>query len=190
MAYKTLILLLATLTVVACAETSSKPVEFLDERTGLTVAALKEPLEFVPNAQSAARTFGKRTSFAYLGPVEWDRSGNIEYGLWVHIAPGSTETVADLHAAAAVIMQLDGAPYELKAMDAPQLSTVAYTPVASWGQTAYFSLDVEVLKRMAAAQTLRLQFKVADGTTLEFFPTGNPREALSEFLRERGIAAE
>src|ERR1700675_2240332 len=93
--------LLLLLSLSAC-ETlfTAKPVEFLDEATAMTVGSLKEPIELVPDVQTgaAARLIGKHISFAYLGPVEWDRSGEFEYGLWVHIAPGSGQQMADIRA--------------------------------------------------------------------------------------------
>ncbi|HEY5264089.1 MAG TPA: hypothetical protein VIJ37_03790, partial [Steroidobacteraceae bacterium] len=46
-----------------------KPVQALDERTGVTLASLKQPIELVQTAQNAALAFGKRASFAYLGPI-------------------------------------------------------------------------------------------------------------------------
>jgi hypothetical protein len=77
----------------ACESASSiKPVEYLDDRTAMTVGSLKEPIELVPSLHqgglhmlSNLGNLGKKVSFAYLGPVEWDRSGSIVYGLWVHI---------------------------------------------------------------------------------------------------------
>src|ERR1700760_2823789 len=91
----------AVLLLSACAtETTTKPVEFLDERTAITVGALKEPIELVPNAtvSAASRLLGRHVSFAYLGPIEWDRAGDLEYGLWVHIAPGTAQPLANLDA--------------------------------------------------------------------------------------------
>ena len=59
------------------------PIEFLDERTGVTVATLAAPLELV---QSGRLPRGKRANFVYVGPVEWDRMGDISYALWIHVA--------------------------------------------------------------------------------------------------------
>ena len=42
--------------------------------------ALREPIELVERAENAAFANGKRTSFAYLGPIDWDRSGDLTYG--------------------------------------------------------------------------------------------------------------
>ena len=94
--------ILAIALLCACSTPSSiKPVEYLDDRTAMTVGSLKEPIELVPSLRQGGglrviTNLGKRLSFAYMGPVEWDRSGSIVYGLWVHIAPGTDRPIADI----------------------------------------------------------------------------------------------
>src|SRR3984893_5516242 len=100
---------------------STKPVEVLDERTGVTFGALKEPIELVPGTQNAVLILGKHTSFAYLGPVEWNRSGALSYSLWIHIAPGNDRQAGDIHASAAVTVILDDGPLALSPTTAPAL---------------------------------------------------------------------
>jgi hypothetical protein len=187
-------LLLAVLAGCA-AESATKPVEYLDERTAMTVGSLKEPIEFVPSIrqEGTARILGKlvrRLSFAYLGPVEWDRSGTLAYGLWIHIAPGNDRPISDIHAAAALLLNLDEGPLTLTPIDAPQLGRSPYEPVASWGQTAYFDLNVDMLKHMAASQKLELSVLGSNGTAVIFIPSGDTRATLSEFLRARGITGD
>src|SRR5271167_1237626 len=157
------ILLLAT--VAGCAsESSIKPVEYLDPRTAMTVASLKQPIELVASSGSTGIVFfGKRASFAYLGPVEWDRSGLYAYGLWVHVAPGNDRSMADIRAPQSLTLILDAGPQVLRPIDAPPLGQGAYQPVASWGQTSYFELSVTMLKLMAASQKLQLDVRAADG---------------------------
>jgi len=77
------VILLIGLIAGCTGQSAVKPVEVLDDRSAVTVGALKEPIELVPNSQNTALVSRKRTSFAYLGPVEWDRSGAISYNLWV-----------------------------------------------------------------------------------------------------------
>jgi hypothetical protein len=170
-------------------QASVKPVEFLDERTAMTVGSLKEPIELLPGSQpsTAARLMGKHISFAYLGPVEWDRSGNLRYGLWVHVAPGSGQQIADIHSAASVTLVLDDGPVVLNAIDAPQLGRAAYEPVASWGQTGYFDLDVALLQHMAASQKLSLDVRMADGASVTYFTSADTHAILSDFLKARAI---
>lgn len=177
----------------ACNATfTTKPVEFLDESTAMTVGSLKEPIELVPDVQTsaAARLIGKHISFAYLGPVEWDRSGQIEYGLWVHVAPGSGQEIADIRSTSAVTLVMDDSSLVLTPMDAPQLGHSAYQPVASWGQTAYFELTVATLERMALSQKLSLQVLAANGTPVGYFTTADTHSILNEFIKARGITAD
>jgi hypothetical protein len=168
---------------------STKPVEVLDERSAVTFGALKEPIELVPGAQNAVLILGKRTSFGYLGPVEWNRSGALSYGLWVHVAPGNDRPAGDIHAPAAVTLILDDGPLALSVMEAPALGHPPYRPVASWGQTAYFGLDVEMLRRMAASRKLELEVHGADGSPIVFSPTVDTRVVLSQYLKDRDITA-
>lgn len=175
-----------------CAGQSSiRPAEVLDERTGITVGALQEPIEFVENWQAAAPTNGRRTSFAYLGPVEWDRMGEITYGLWIHVAPGNDGQVGDIHARGAVTLDLDdGAAVVLSSMEAPKVGRGPYQPVVSWGQTAYFNLNAETLKRMAATQKLVLVFRATDDSAIKFLPTHETRGTLTQFAHARGITGD
>jgi hypothetical protein len=169
---------------------STKPVEVLDERTAVTFGALKEPIELVPGAQNAALVMGKRTSFAYLGPVEWNRSGALSYGLWIHIAPGNGRQAGDIHASAAVALVLDDGPLALSLIEAPALGRAPYRPVASWGQTAYFSLTVETLRRMAASRKLELDVRGADGSAITFAPTVDTRTVLTQYMKDRDITPD
>ena len=176
----------------ACTTPSSiKPVEYLDDRTAMTVGSLKEPIELVPTLhQSGLHVFsslGKKISFAYLGPVEWDRSGSIVYGLWVHIAPGNDRPVVDIRSPAALTLILDGGTRVLTPIDAPQLGRGAYQPVASWGQTAYFELTVELLKQMAASEKLQLDVRATNDSVVNFAASSDTRETLSNYLHSRGI---
>ncbi|HEX3602723.1 MAG TPA: hypothetical protein VHU43_01430 [Steroidobacteraceae bacterium] len=177
----------------ACGTPASiKPVEYLDDRTAMTVGSLKEPIELVPSLRQTGglhliTNLGKRVSFAYLGPVEWDRSGSIVYGLWVHIAPGNERPIADIRSNAAITIVLDNGTRVLTPIDAPQLGRGAYQPVASWGQTAYFELTVEMLKQMAASEKLELNVRAADDSIVNFVASGDTRETLSNYIHSRGI---
>jgi hypothetical protein len=175
-------------------QASIKPVEYLDDRTAMTVGSLKEPIELTPSVRQGGlhviTNIAKRLSFAYIGPVEWDRSGSIVYGLWVHIAPGNDRPIADIRSAAALSIVLDGGTRVLTPIDAPQLGRGAYQPVASWGQTAYFELTVEMLKQMAASEKLELNVRAADDSTVNFVAAGDTRTTLTDYLRSRGITGD
>jgi hypothetical protein len=178
----------------ACASQSSiKPVEYLDDRTAMTVGSLKEPIELVPSFRQTGglhvlgSLVGKKISFAYLGPVEWDRSGAIVYGLWIHIAPGNDRPIADIRSPTALTLILDGGTRVLTPIDAPQLGRGAYQAAASWGQTAYFELTVEMLKQMAASEKMELNVRAADDSIVNFVATADTRETLTDYLHSRGI---
>src|SRR3984957_5373284 len=174
--------------IAGCASQSqTKPVEVLDERTGETLGALKEPIELVPNAQHTDLTPGKRISFAYLGPVEWNRMGTITYGLWVHIAPGNAREATDIRAPSTIELVLDDGPVTLSPIEAPKLGRDPYQRVVSWGQTAYFDLTPAALKRMAGSKKLELDVGAADGSTSSFNPSRDTRAALTQYIQSRGI---
>ena len=191
---RSLLLSLLALSLLCGCQTpaSTKPVEFLDERSAMTVGSLKEPIELVPDVRTgmAARLTGKHISFAYLGPVEWDKSGTLEYGLWVHVAPGSGQQLADIRSPGAVTLQLDSGARVLNPIDAPQLGRSAYQPVAAWGETAYFDLNIATLKQMAASQKLELDVKLADGNSALFFTEADTRAVLLDYMKARGITGD
>jgi hypothetical protein len=170
---------------------STKPVEYLDDRTAMTVGALKKPIELLPSTpRVGVFQFGKRPSFAYLGPIEWDRSGSLVYGLWIHIAPGNERPMADIRSPSALTLMLDDGPVVLNTIDAPQLGQGAYQPVASWGQTGYFELTVEMLKRMAASKKLELDVRNVDDSIVIFVPTEDTSTTLTQYMHARGITGD
>jgi hypothetical protein len=188
-------IIVALLQLCACSTQSSiKPVEYLDDRTAMTVGSLKEPIELVPSLRQGGfhviTNLGKRLSFAYLGPVEWDRSGSIVYGLWVHVAPGTDRPIADIRSNAALTIVLDSGTRVLTPIDAPQLGRGAYQPVASWGQTAYFELTVEMLKQMAASEKLELNVRATDDSIVNFVASADTRATLTGYLHSRGITGD
>ena len=65
-----------------------------------------------------------------------------------------------------------------------------YQPAVSWGQTAYFDLDVETLKRMAASRKLELDVRAVDGSILIFAPSLDAHAALTQYLHDRGITGD
>jgi hypothetical protein len=165
-------------------EGSIAPAESLDERTGMTVASLEKPLELVQGRQTAL-TPEAHVSFAYLGPVEWDNMGAISYGLWVHLVPTNDWQFDDIKAPGTVVLALDDGVLPLKLGQPPAATRGPYRPVASWGQTAYFELDLDTLKRLASSRNIQLVFKAA-GTPVRFAAAPDANETLMRFLHARG----
>lgn len=188
MRYRLLIAIAAAGLLAACAGQSARePVERLDERTGLTVASLAEPLDFV---EPGVLKFGKQSTHAYLGPVEWDRMGNLSYGLWLHVAPGADRQVAPVTDAAAVTLTADAGDIVIAAVEAPRVAHEPYKPVFPWGQTAYFSITADVLKLLASSRTLRLRLRGVDGAAVDFEAVSDTHAVLAAFVHSRGLAAE
>ena len=172
-----------------CAGSSrTAPVEALDERTGVTLGLLKEPIELVPSHPEVGLT--KRTTFAYLGPVEWNRSGTLSYGLWMHIAPGSGRALLDIRESAAPTLVLDDGVVALSRMETLNRGRDAYKQAAPWGQVAYFDLDVATLRRMAASRKLELDVGAVDGSTVSFSPWSDTHAVLTRYLQDRGLTGD
>jgi hypothetical protein len=172
----------------ACASTTSHaPFERLDDDTGMTVAGLTAPLEFV---ESGLLSVNKHASFAYLGPVEWDRMGEITYGIWLHIAPGNDRQVADIDGPAAVALVLDDGELVLQPATPPKLGKEAYTPLVPWGRTAYFQATAPMLRRIGASSGLLVRCRGADGAAVDFKPDQNSKPVLTTFLQARGITGD
>jgi hypothetical protein len=163
---------------------SIKPAEALDERTGMTVGSLEKPIELLQDLQGIA-TPERRVSFAYLGPIEWDNMGTVSYGLWIHLAPGNDWHFDDITTRGAVALALDDGSASLTVMDAPTLAHGPYRPVASWGQTGYFDVDLGLLKRMAASDKIELDFRAGDAV-VRFAAARNARDLLVQYLHARG----
>jgi hypothetical protein len=182
--------LLLGLLIDCAGQPSIKPVESLDERTGVTVTSLKKSIEMLPSAQFSALAPHNGTSFAYMGPVEWNRSGEFSYGLWVHIAPGNGAQFGDIHAADALTLTLDDGAVPLTLLQTAKLGSEPYPQAVSWGQTAYFALTIETLRRMAASRKLELDVRASDGTVIAFSALVDMRAALAEYVQSRGLTGD
>jgi hypothetical protein len=171
-----------------CAGTQVRqPVELLDDRTGITVAALQRPVELT---QREGVTVGKRPGFAYLGPVEWNRMGSFTQGLWLHLAPGQDQPLADLHDAATLELTLDDGSLTLQPAAPPALGREPYQPAVPWGQTAYYSLSVHDLRRLAASARLTLRGHAADGSLVTFTNAADPRPQLQAYVQSRALTGD
>jgi hypothetical protein len=166
-----------------------KSIEMLDQRTGLTMGALIQPMAFIETGIYDLLVPDKQPSIVYVGPVEWDRSGDFSYLLWVQVAPGvGGHGLDDIRARGAVNLKLDDGSVVLSALELPVVPSSPYRPMPPVGQTAYFSIDVPLLKRMAASRRLVLNVRAGDLTMVDFIPTQETRIALKQFMLDRGIA--
>src|SRR5580658_10192019 len=94
-------------------------VEVLDQATGMTAGVLREPIPFMETGIfDLLDTESKQATVIYLGPVEWDRSGELTYMLWVQFAPGvGGHRLDDIHAPGAVTLKLDDGTVTLSAAE-------------------------------------------------------------------------
>ncbi len=170
-------------------ESPVKSVQTLDERTGVTAGALLQPMGFIETGIYDLLVPDKQPSKVYIGPIEWDRSGDFSYVLWVQVAPGvGGHRLDDIRGRGALILKLDDGSVALSALELPVPASSPYRPIEPVGQTAYFSMDVALLKRMAASQKLALNVRAGDLTMVDFIPTQETRAALKQFIIDRDIA--
>jgi hypothetical protein len=175
--------------IAGCAsQPPAKSVEMLDEKTGMTLGALPEPMAFIETGIYDVLVPDKQPSILYVGPVEWDRSGDFGYALWVQVAPGvGGHRLDDIRARGAVTLQLDDGPVALSAVD--WRAGNPYPEIAPQGQGAFFSIDIPLLKRMAASRRIALNVRAGDLTMVDFAPLQETRSALQQFMVDRDIAA-
>lgn len=173
-------------------EPPAKSVDRMDEHTGVTMGVLQEPLAFIETGlYDLLDTTPKQPTVIYLGPVEWDRSGDYTYGLWMQVAPGAGgHPLDDLSVPGAVTLRLDDGSVVLSSIDVPKNAASPYSPTVPVGQTAYFAFDVPTLKRMAASQKIILVVQAADLTKVEFVPAWDTHTELSEYMQDRGLAIQ
>jgi hypothetical protein len=166
-----------------------KSVEMLDEVTGMTMGSLSRPMAFIETGIFDLLVPDKQPSIVYIGPVEWDRSGDFSYLLWIQLAPGvGGHRLDDIRARGALNLKLDDGQVELAALQGPVAAGSPYRPIAPVGQTAYFPINVALLKRMASSQRLALNIRAGDLTMVDFIPMQETRAALEQFINDRGLA--
>jgi len=170
-------------------QSAVKSVEMLDEVTGMTMGALLRPMAFIETGIYDLLIPDKQPSIVYIGPVEWDRSGDFSYLLWIQVAPGvGGHRLDDIRARGAVNLKLDDGPVELAALEGPVVASSPYRPIAPVGQAAYFPINVALLKRMASSRRLALNVRAGDLTMVDFIPMQETRASLEQFIIDRGIA--
>ena len=74
------------------------------------------------------------------------------------------------------------------APEGPVAASSPYRPITPVGQTAYFPINVALLKRMASSQRLALKVRAGDLTMVDFIPMQETRAALEQFINDRGLA--
>jgi hypothetical protein len=180
--------LIACLLLGCAGQPRVKSVEMLDEQTGVTMAALLRPLAFSETGIYDVLAPDKQPSMVYMGPLELDRTGDFTYVLWVQVSQGvGGHSLDDIRARGALNLELHDGTVTLAALDQVAVAANPYQRVAPAGKTAYFAIDVALLKRMAASRTLKLNLRAGDLTMVDFVPLQDTQAVLTQFMVDRHI---
>lgn len=164
---RALTLSLAALTLGACASVPSVNSRF-DERTGLTLQWLEEPVVLaraVPRMATAAR------DYAYLGPLQINRMGAVETYIWIGMASTLDRAAVSEEppVAASLVLVIDGSPMHL-VLEAWSGQTV---PPYETTTPIYLSRRVRVaadqIDRIARAGKIQAYLMNSDGVAAAYF---------------------
>jgi hypothetical protein len=154
----------------------------------MTSGALIEPIAFTEKRVFDLLAPDKQPGTAWMGPVEWDHSGDYSYGLWLQVSPGvDGSRIDDLHGRGAVSLRLDDGVLPLTAIDLAQVPKAPYHPAPTGGQIAYFAIDIPMLQRIASSRTVVLDLRAADLSAAEFVPAADVHELIERFMAERDV---
>ena len=182
------LLLLLSLSLVACASEAPRVIQTLDTESGVTVLRLTAPLVFYhDNSAQAAHA----RDFVYLGPVEVNRMGARSHYLWLGIwSPirADERMSVDRSGFESVVLFVDGEPFPLElagwTLDAIGVTQPVYVkPVAS-AADAYYHVTLDQVRLLATAQQIDLRVGTARPVAYELWDEQGPaRAALQEFGR-------
>jgi len=175
--------LLASLVVTTLAvASSSRPIEYLDEATGATVAVVRHPLVFARGGSGMGR------DYVTLAAVAVDQSGRISYALVGYIwSVGSFVDPTNARvAAAAVILQADDrrVVLNLQNVSARELGIGVPVHPPPVGSAVPYIYVTDLATVQLFAETSHLSLYTQDQTNsanYELFEDG--RAALKEFVR-------
>ncbi len=172
----------ALLVLSACASSTAKVREFLDEGTGVTVTSSITPIVMYRDNPSQA---AYARNFLHIGPVEINRSGSYQYFLWVGIwnTMDTADSAARRDAFTEITIFADGEPLPLEIAgwtpDAIGASDHVYVqPVAS-AANAYYRVTVDQIRVMAQASDLRI--RTTGGSPREYQLWDNQNAARQSF---------
>ncbi len=142
--------------------------EQFDEPTTLTWIAMDEPIVLarrVPRYSASAR------DYVFLGPVEVNRMGELEYYLWVGAAStvdrplyGETAPVS-----ASLLVEADGAPLSLPLTDgSPAIDAVPYGVNVPIERTQHARITLDQVRRLADAGSVEVSVLLDSGTLVPY----------------------
>jgi hypothetical protein len=173
------------LMVIACGTTSAPLSETFDERTGNTVTVVSQPLVFARERNDVA---AHARDYATLVAVEVDRSGSFEDFLllfrWSTVdkrfAPPPQTDQGEMH------LISEGRVITMKPLDALPVGLNAaklHLPRHGAAVIRAFSVDLDLLRFVAASRTLSLQMPL-EPFDAPFHIWEDGRAALDDFVRQ------
>jgi hypothetical protein len=178
--------ILVALLCAGCGGTTPPVYNRLDPYTGVTVTAATQPLVFYRD-RSAQAAYAR--DFVYLGPIEVNNMGQLNYYIWLGIwgSSESTDRGLQMNDFETVVIYADGEPLGLEVDGwTPQsisLSESAYvTPVAT-ATDGYYRVTIDQIRLMAEATDLEIRAGSAHSQT--YFPWDSASSAsIRAFVRE------
>jgi len=144
----------------ACAATSGRIHEFLDEQTGATITSSGSP--FVLYRDNPSRAAYAR-NFLHLGPIEVNRAGTYEYFLWVGMwnTMDTSDSIGQRESFDSIVIFVDGEALPLEVAgrtpDTIGASRPVYIkPVASTAD-AYYAVTVDQIRLISRSSELRIR---------------------------------
>jgi len=154
--------------------------EQLDERTGTTVTRIERPIELVSTEPRGSNT----DPFAYVAPFETNRMGQRQLYLWVAVPDerGGAQPPVVIAGGAALTLTPRGS--DAKALT---LAAFPYDSPAPWSAINVYSIDEATLRTLAAAGTIDVTVRYADGRVIRFSGAPRPADILQKFLGNLGL---
>ena len=151
--------IMLTFHLTSCASFGASTFEKLDPVTSVTLTAVNTPMIFYRD--NSGRSAYAR-NFAYIGPIQVNRSGQYRYFLWIGIWSTGQESddARRRDGLESPVIFLDGEPLQLnlagwtpEAIGASE--SVYEKPVAS-GIDAYYEITIDVIRLLVNASDVRL----------------------------------
>jgi hypothetical protein len=148
-------------------------VERFDDTSGLTIVTEPRPLAF---ARTESRLSRSARDYVYLGPVEVNERGTLQYYLWVGVASTIDRSYAEEGIATPdrLFVDVDGAPVEFELGPwperVPRLGQLrAYNPAVTPFAVLAARVTLDQLALLSRESLGRVRIAKAGGPTTEYF---------------------
>lgn len=156
--------------------------ERIDETSGATITTLEEPMVFF---RERAMLAANARDYVYIGPLELNTSGRLEYMLWAAYCStidrvGGSQFGAPEHA----YLMLDGVPMELVRSDRrPSFGDWVYDSPVAGGERVLYRITRAQLLALAGAGDVRIVADNGGDVVAEFSAWRESQPDLRRFSR-------